>query len=451
MDITPIHRRVVGLDVHQSKITACALIEQPDGSVAVEHREFGGFKRDRRALAEWVRGFDPEVVVMESTGIYWKSPMRPLSVWASWPGWSMPVTPETCLAARPTSPMPSGWPRWPVPVCCGLRSFLRPRSAICASIARQRQKLVGMLAAEKNRLHKVLTDAGIRLNVLVSDVHGASARAMIKALLADAPMHAILDLAGRLRASREELFEALQPEELSTRHRFVLNEVLAHIEYLEAMIARFEQELLAGLAPGNRRCACWKPCPASTALAPPCCSSKSAPTWRASATRNAWLPGSASAPATTRAPVNARADARARATPGSVACCASSRKPPPAPAVRSRTSFRPCPSARDTSAPSWPWRTSSCASSTPCSIMRPLPGPHRRLRGSRRAAQRAALAEDAGKARLSHRHLSRHTGSSSPASRHLRTGMRHARISLAPTSGSFTLTIMSSGVRHPEG
>ena len=78
MDITPIHRRVVGLDVHQSKITACALIEQPDGSVAVEQREFGGLKRDRRALAEWVRGFDPEVVVMESTGIYWKSPYAAL-------------------------------------------------------------------------------------------------------------------------------------------------------------------------------------------------------------------------------------------------------------------------------------------------------------------------------------------------------------------------------------
>jgi hypothetical protein len=41
MDITPIHRRVVGLDVHQNKITACALSEQPDGSVTVEHREFG--------------------------------------------------------------------------------------------------------------------------------------------------------------------------------------------------------------------------------------------------------------------------------------------------------------------------------------------------------------------------------------------------------------------------
>ena len=36
-------------------------------------------------------------------------------------------------------------------------------------VARQRQKLVGMCSAEKNRLHKVLVDAGIRVNVVVSD------------------------------------------------------------------------------------------------------------------------------------------------------------------------------------------------------------------------------------------------------------------------------------------
>jgi len=39
-------------------------------------------------------------------------------------------------------------------------------------IAGQRQKLGGMLASEKNRLHKILSDAGIRLGVLVSDIHG---------------------------------------------------------------------------------------------------------------------------------------------------------------------------------------------------------------------------------------------------------------------------------------
>ena len=114
-------------------------------------------------------------------------------------------------------------------------------------IARQRQKLGGMLASEKNRLHKVLADSGIRINVLVSDIHGQSARAMVKALIAGKPMDQILDLAGRLQAGREKLFEALQPEELSASHLFVLTEIMQHIEELEARIARFEQALLQGL------------------------------------------------------------------------------------------------------------------------------------------------------------------------------------------------------------
>jgi hypothetical protein len=51
MELTPIYRRVVALDVHQAKLTVCALFENADGEVQVELREFGGFKRDRRAMA----------------------------------------------------------------------------------------------------------------------------------------------------------------------------------------------------------------------------------------------------------------------------------------------------------------------------------------------------------------------------------------------------------------
>ena len=42
-------------------------------------------------------------------------------------------------------------------------------------LGRYRMKLKGMAAAEKNRLHKVLDDAGIRLGGVVSDIHGTSA------------------------------------------------------------------------------------------------------------------------------------------------------------------------------------------------------------------------------------------------------------------------------------
>ena len=33
MDIVPIYKRVIGLDVHQAQITGCAITEQADGSV----------------------------------------------------------------------------------------------------------------------------------------------------------------------------------------------------------------------------------------------------------------------------------------------------------------------------------------------------------------------------------------------------------------------------------
>jgi transposase len=127
-------------------------------------------------------------------------------------------------------------------------SFTRPLD-FCQLrlVARQRQKLVGMCSADKNRLHKVLVDTGIRLNVLVSDIHGASARAMVKALIAGRPMHEVLDLQGRLRTSREELCEALGTEQFSATHRFVADETMQHIEQIEARIARMDQYLLRGL------------------------------------------------------------------------------------------------------------------------------------------------------------------------------------------------------------
>jgi transposase len=112
-------------------------------------------------------------------------------------------------------------------------------------IARHSQKLGGMLASEKNRLHKLLTDAGIRLGVVVSDLHGQSARAMVKALIAGKSVPDVLSLASnRLRASREDIFEALQAEEITPAHRFVLTEIMAHIEELEARMARFDAECL---------------------------------------------------------------------------------------------------------------------------------------------------------------------------------------------------------------
>jgi hypothetical protein len=75
-------------------------------------------------------------------------------------------------------------------------------------------------------LHKVLTEGGVRLGVVVSDLHGQSARAMVKAIIAGQSPHEVLKFASRrLKASREEIFDALQ-EELTASRYFVLDELI---------------------------------------------------------------------------------------------------------------------------------------------------------------------------------------------------------------------------------
>ncbi|GGE90894.1 IS110 family transposase [Massilia psychrophila] len=247
MELVTMYKRVIGLDVHQAQITACALIEEADGATRIEQRQFGGFKRDRRELAAWAAALKPDQVVMESTGIYWKSPyaaleavdIRALVVNArhvkNVPGRKTDVGDAHRLATLARAGLLRG-------------SFIPPAKLRgLRLVARQRQKLVSQLVGEKNRLHKILTDGGVRLGVVVSDLHGQSARAMVKAIIDDRSVQEVLDQGSRrLKASRETLFDALQGE-LTDAHRFVLAETMAHLEELETRIERFDTYLLTHL------------------------------------------------------------------------------------------------------------------------------------------------------------------------------------------------------------
>ncbi|MBF0629213.1 MAG: IS110 family transposase [Magnetococcales bacterium] len=249
MELNPIFRCAIGLDVHQKQVMACVIGEHEDGTLITEVKGFGGFKRDRRALAEWVMRWKPNIVVMESTGIYWRSPYTALE--------RAGVIPLVVNArhvkqvpGRKTDVADCQW--LAVLARCGLLrgSFMPPEELRnLRLIARQRQKLTGTLAAEKNRLHKVLTDGGVRLSTVVSDLHGQSARLMAECLIeGGTPEDALKFASKRLKASPEELHDALEGE-LTEVHRFVLREILAHIRELEARILRFDAELKRSLEP----------------------------------------------------------------------------------------------------------------------------------------------------------------------------------------------------------
>jgi len=249
MELSAVYRCVVALDVHQAKLTVCVLRENDQGEVVTEVREFGGFKRDRREMAAWVASFHPELVVMESTGIYWKSPYAALE----WHGLKLAVVNARHVKQVPGRKTDINDAQWlAILARSGLLrgGFVPPRQfREYRLIARQLQKLTGIASGERNRLHKLLTDAGIRLSVVVSDLSGKSAQAMIKGLLAGETPEQLLAYADpRLKASPDDLREALEGD-LSDSHRFVIQELMTHLDELDARILLFRQTLLRHLSP----------------------------------------------------------------------------------------------------------------------------------------------------------------------------------------------------------
>ncbi|MBT8419251.1 MAG: IS110 family transposase [Gammaproteobacteria bacterium] len=250
MEIQTIYRCAVGIDVHLMSFSVCVIIQSGENTEPEVHlREFGGFKRDKQAMAKWIAGFSPDIVVMESTGIYWKSPY----VWLERAGIRALVVNAQHVKKVPGRKTDTSDAQWLAMLArSGLLrgSFIPPRELRnLRQITRYHKKLTGQLIAEKNRLVKTLSDGGIRISAVVSDPHGASATAMIDCLLnGGTPEQALKYANRRLKASREELLMALESD-LSEEHIFTAKMQRRHIEYLYDQLAELEHELLARLAP----------------------------------------------------------------------------------------------------------------------------------------------------------------------------------------------------------
>ena len=249
LGLRALYRRVAGIDVHRMLHVVTVLLAQPDGSMQRQTRQFGGFRRDCRELAAWLAELRIELVVMESTGIYWKSVYAHLEN-AGVPAWVVNAHRVKHVPGRKTDTADSEW--LAVLARFGLvkASFIPPKDLReLRLVSRYRRKLNAMRASELNRLHKILDDGGIKLGGVVSDIDGVSARAMVTALIAGQSIEQMLGLArGKLKQRREELGASLDGD-LSARHLFVLGHLEAHIETLQREIAEIDSYMLAALQP----------------------------------------------------------------------------------------------------------------------------------------------------------------------------------------------------------
>jgi transposase len=244
-----IHKRVAGIDVHRMQHTVTILVEQADGTVVQETREFGSFKRDMRALVGWLQEHRIQQVVMESTGIYWKSVFSHLET-AGIPALVVNAFHVRNVPGRKTDVKDSEWLAQLARFGLLRGSFIPPKDLReLRLVSRYRRKLTASLAGEKNRLHKLLDDAGIKLGGIVADINGVCARKMVEGLIAGGTPEQLCALGkGKLKAS-PELLQAAMDGELSARHRLVLHAVLDHVGFLERQLIELDRYLITAMKP----------------------------------------------------------------------------------------------------------------------------------------------------------------------------------------------------------
>jgi transposase len=245
--------RAAGLDIAKASLVACVRTPKPDGSWKIEKRKFVTTTRGVLELVQWLTERGVTRVGMESTSDYWKPVYYVLESVIEC--WLLNARHMHAVPGRKTDMIDAEW-------ICDLvaHGLVRPSFVPPAPIrrlrdlTRRRTILLADRTREKQRMEKLLEDAGVKLSVFVTDIFGRSGRAMIDALIRgerDGTVLAELAL-GRMRSKVAALAEALTGR-FSEHHAFMAKMITAHIDMITAMVADLDTRIDAEIAPYQRQ------------------------------------------------------------------------------------------------------------------------------------------------------------------------------------------------------
>lgn len=243
-----VHPQYSGLEVHKETVVACILVSQ-GGTVRKTVRTFKTHTSDLLALSDWLSEQAVTHVAMESTGVYWKPIYNVLEGLfelllvnaqhiKAVPGGKTEVKDAEWLADLLRQGLVQG-------------SFVPDREQReVRDLTRYRATLIQDRAWQVNRLHKVLQDANLKLSNVISDITGVSARQMLAAMLSGQRDVAVLAqmARGKMREKQLQLQEALTGR-FTSHHGYLVGELLAHIDYLEAAVERLNTQVEERLRP----------------------------------------------------------------------------------------------------------------------------------------------------------------------------------------------------------
>jgi transposase len=229
-----VYRCCCGIDVHKKMIVACLI-----NSAKRELREFGTTTGELKKLNAWLTEAGCEIIAMESTGVYWK-PLYNLFELNGLEAMVVNASHMKALPGRKTDVKDAEW------IADLLRHGLLRASYIPSreqrelrEIARYRKSLIEERSREVNRLQKILEGANIKLDSVVSDITGQSARKLLDKIAADETMDAqtVSDMIhGSMRPKLNQII--LSIEGITTPlQRKLIAQIIDHIDDMTKRIS----------------------------------------------------------------------------------------------------------------------------------------------------------------------------------------------------------------------
>lgn len=243
-----LHRIIAGLDVHAKQVVACLRVQQGKRT----RRTLRSFLTTTPGLLElhaWLIEHRCPIVLIESTGVYWRPVFNILEG-------SVEVILANAhhvktLPGRKTDLRDAEWLA-ELGAHGLVRSSFIPPAPIreLRELTRYRKSLIQARSQQVNRAHKVLESANIKLGTVVSDLFGASGRAMLRALIAGErePDRLAALAKGSLHRKGDRLVPALSGR-FQQSHGFLLAQILDHVEYLDRQIATVSEEIARHCGP----------------------------------------------------------------------------------------------------------------------------------------------------------------------------------------------------------
>ena len=235
-----LHPNCAGIDIGSREHWVAVDPESGDDPV----RCFTAFSDDLYAMADWLKSRDVEIVVMESTGVYW----IPLYEILEERGFEVNLVNARAtrqVSGRKSDVLDCQW-IWQLMTYGLLSGAFRPAGEVCAlrAVVRQRADKVKAQSRSIQHMQKALTQMNIQLDSVVSNLTGKTGLTIVRQIVAgERDPHKLAAFRDRrLRATEETVARSLYGN-WREEHLFCLRQALDTYDFLEQQIGECDRAI----------------------------------------------------------------------------------------------------------------------------------------------------------------------------------------------------------------